>query len=366
MLDHKKISRIFSLFGVAAALLCPGFYTYAYDTSSSGGVDGPGSIAVIYGAVALISLVIFIFYVSKNQTRNRYFALLYICVALANIGYFLLSISGSLPMALWANRISYFGCAFSVLLMLLIIAQVCGFSFSRLQLCVLIAISSAAFLLASTGGWLDIYYLSVELERVNGVSRLVKDYAPMHLLYPIYILCYFAVMLGIIIFARKMKKKFSAKYAFFLSVVVFGNIGVWGVEQLINIDFEFLSISFIATELLLLLMNYMLTDMEVGKLEQEQSSAHSENAEITPEMEAWFNEFSQRAASLTPTENSILQLFIEGCGLEEIAEKNYISVNTVKKHRTNIYRKLEIHSREELDLLIDMFRRADRLKDIMK
>ncbi len=368
MLDLKKMPRLISCCGMIAALLqIPGIYTFAYDTGAARSSGSLGSIAVIYGAVALISLLIFIFYMANKESRKPGFAALYICVALANIGYFLLSVSHSLSMALWANRISYFGCAFSVLLMLLIIAQVCGIKFSRIQLGIFIGVSSAAFLLAATGGWLDIYYLSVELVRVNGVSRLVKDYAPLHLLYPIYILCYFALMVIIILLARRIKKISSAKYAFFLSVIVLGNIGVWGVEQLINIDFEFLSISFIATELLLLLMNYMLSDFEAEKLMREQAHNQTEGAmEITPEMEEWFKGFSQRVSSLTPTENAILQLFTQGCSLEDIAARNYISVNTVKKHRTNIYRKLEIHNREELDMLIDMFRRADRLEEILK
>ena len=55
---------------------------------------------------------------------------------------------------------------------------------------------------------------------------------------------------------------------------------------------------------------------------------------------------------------------IDGCSLEEVAARAYISVSTAKKHNTNINRKLGVASREELMLYIDLFRRCGRLDEI--
>ena len=54
----------------------------------------------------------------------------------------------------------------------------------------------------------------------------------------------------------------------------------------------------------------------------------------------------------------------DGCSLEEVAARAYISVATAKKHNTNINRKLGVTSREELMLYIDLFRRCGRLDEI--
>ena len=63
-------------------------------------------------------------------------------------------------------------------------------------------------------------------------------------------------------------------------------------------------------------------------------------------------------------ERTVLQYYIDGCSLEEVAARAYISVATAKKHNTNINRKLGVTSREELMLYIDLFRRCGRLGEI--
>ena len=63
-------------------------------------------------------------------------------------------------------------------------------------------------------------------------------------------------------------------------------------------------------------------------------------------------------------ERTVLQYYIDGYKIEEIAARAFISVNTAKKHNTNINRKLGVTTREELMLYIDLFRRCGRLEQI--
>ncbi len=51
---------------------------------------------------------------------------------------------------------------------------------------------------------------------------------------------------------------------------------------------------------------------------------------------------------LTPREQEILVALADGESNEEIAAKLYISKHTVARHRENLMRKLELHSRSEL------------------
>jgi len=51
---------------------------------------------------------------------------------------------------------------------------------------------------------------------------------------------------------------------------------------------------------------------------------------------------------LTPREMDVLKHLIEGCSNNEIAEKLYVSVHTVKNHITNIFQKLEVKDRSQL------------------
>ena len=47
-----------------------------------------------------------------------------------------------------------------------------------------------------------------------------------------------------------------------------------------------------------------------------------------------------------------------------IAELEFISINTVKKHTKNIYSKLGIKSKEEISMYIDLFERCDMSEDL--
>jgi len=53
-------------------------------------------------------------------------------------------------------------------------------------------------------------------------------------------------------------------------------------------------------------------------------------------------------ASLTKRENEVALAICNGLKYEEIAEKMYISLSTVKKHSFNLYRKLGINNNREL------------------
>ena len=55
-------------------------------------------------------------------------------------------------------------------------------------------------------------------------------------------------------------------------------------------------------------------------------------------------------SNLTEREKEILQLLIKGLSYKEIAAAIFISVETLNSHIKNIYRKLNVHSRNELAL----------------
>ena len=215
-----------------------------------------GDLSVIYGILALFSALLCITYLFFDQRRNRLFLVVFGCVLAANSGFFLMSVCDSLALAKIANGLSYFGGAFSILVMLLIVWDVCRMPKCRWLRWLLVGISIAIFSLAASGDWLGLYYRSVSLEKINGMTQLVKEYGPLHILYGLYLLSYMLMMVGIVLYAFKSKRLDSPKYTLFLLVTVLLNLGVWLVEQLMPVDFEFLSVSYIVTAVLLLLNHH--------------------------------------------------------------------------------------------------------------
>lgn len=331
-----------------------------------------GNMAIVYGIIALLSVLLFIGYFLLEKKKEGRFLALFACVSAVNCGYFLQSISHTLDWAMMANRLSYMGAAYSVLVMLIIIMDVCLVRRRKCLTGLLIGISTVAFLLAASGDWLGLYYKAVSIATVNGVTRLVKDYGPLHTLYPVYLLSYFVSMVAVIIYSARKKKLASPKYAAFLAAVVLSNLIVWGVEQIIDVDFEFLSVSYIATEIMLLAIYSMLRDYGIvqhgGAMVSVQmlTQMHTTYAagELPPNMEEMFSSFAQKVKTLSSAERRILNYYIDGREISDIPELAYISIHTVKKHNRSIYQKLEVASRDELMLYIELFRCCNRLDEL--
>jgi len=326
------------------------------------------NMAIVYGIIALLSVLLLIGYLLLEKKRKRRFVELFACVAAVNCGYFLESIASTLSVAMLANGISYLGAAYSILVMLLIILDVCQIRRTKLQTYILFTISTLAFLIAASGSLLGLYYTSVSIETINGMTHLVKEYGPLHILYPAYLISYFTIMACVIFRASKRKSLASPKYAVFLIAVVFLNLGVWAVEQIIHIHFEFLSVSYILTEVILLLIYCILRDYGIvqqgGSLISKQTLPQlsgSHTSELPPQMENLLHTFSEKLQTLSSAEWRILQYYIDGHETAEIPDLAFISIHTVKKHNRSIYQKLDVASRSELMLYIELLRRCGRL-----
>ena len=332
-----------------------------------------GNMSMVYGVVAMLSVLLLIGYLLIEKKKERNFIFLISCVAVVNTGYFLLAAAGNLPMAMFANGMSYFGAAYSMLAMLLIISEVCQMRKRRWMRILFISISTAAFLLAASGDWLGLYYTSVDITSVGGMTKLVKEYGPLHILYTVYLISYVLIMVGMIYYADKKQRLSSFKYTMLLFVAVLLNIGVWAVEQGFNEDFEFLSVSYIVTEVILLLLYSMLRDYGIvrpgGEVVSVQMLTQLNTQRITPGalppgMEDMFQGFAEKIGTLTSAERRILNYYIEGHDTADIPDLAYISIHTVKKHNRSIYQKLGVASRDELMLYIELFRCCGRLNEL--
>ncbi len=366
--NNTHISRMLAAFFCTAALslLLP---STAYAANASAASGKTGNMSIIYGVLFGLSFLLFLGYCFFVKKKSIWFVLLYIAVFVVNGGYLALSLARDLDGALLANQISYFGSAMLPLAMLMIIINTCRIPHPKWLTIILVLISLSAFLLAASGGYSDLYYKEVSVIEVNGVCCLEKVYGPLHFLYTVYLFSYFGMMIAAIAYASIRKSISSCKYVIFLASAVFGNLVIWFVEQLIYVNFEFLSVSYIATELLLLSVHSMVQEFSFPAVTDTATpndpSGENDPHTLPPDVEALFTSFSQRAANLTATERSILQFYADGREISEVAELAFISIHTVRKHNANIYQKLEVGSRDELMLYLDLFRRSNRLSEIL-
>jgi len=310
-------------------------------------------INIIYAFTAIVSLILLLGYILMMKKREPWFVLLFSSVVVVNIGYFWLSVSKTVEEALWANRLSYLGSVILPLSMLMIILEVSRLKYTKRILFLLVPISVFVFLVAASPGYLDIYYESVRLEHINGVSVLEKDYGPWHQIYLFYLISYFAVMIAIIIHGRIKKTIESTAHEVILLIAVFVNICVWLLEQLANIEFEFLSISYIITELFLLGLYLVIQDnariaAELRSKTIYEQSVKTASDKTTSEFDEKCKYLHDHISSLTPTEHAIFVLYTKELSTKEVMKEMNITENTLKYHNKNIYSKLGVSSRKQL------------------
>ncbi len=366
------------------------------------------SLSIVYAATAVISLVLLASYCWIVKKKDSWFLLMFASVLVVNVGYFALSTSHSLEEALLANRIAYFGSVFLPMSMLMVILDVTNMRPPKQVPVILLLISAFVFLVAASPGYSTIYYESVELVFINGAAALDKTYGPWHPMYLVYLVGYFSAMVAVIAYATIRRKVSSNAYAIVLATAVLVNIGVWFLEQLVSIDFEFLSVSYIISECFLLglhvtvprgfpggegesvdgrggaagerggarsgaageglvefvgegeglaAVNANITD-PAGENERvgaagldgafREGSGSQLSSQLSAEDEALREVFLAGLSRLTRTERAVYELHLEGKGTREIMAALDIKENTLKFHNKNLYAKLGVSSRKQL------------------
>ena len=352
--------------------ICAVWLPFILTGCSTFGSDG-ASTAIIYGAAALLSFLLLISYCFMDRKRDKWFLLLFSSVLVVNIGYFALSISNGLEGALMANRVAYLGSVFLPLSMLMTILEVTKLRYQKWLPTLLLSLAAVVFLIAASPGVLDIYYKEVTFVTVGGVSALEKVYGPLHFIYAAYLACYFFTMVAAIIHAVTVKKMEATGHAVILAIVVLANLGVWLVEQLSDFNFEFLSISYIISELFLLGLHLMVAEQQRLKnlvAEKEQVLIETEKAlsqavaEVstlsadekdkaaggkgTAVNQSKNKQFAEGILELTQTEKVIFDAYIARTTTKEVMMALNIKENTLKFHNKNLYQKLGVSSRKEL------------------
>lgn len=307
------------------------------------------SMSIIYGMTSGLALLLVASYQGAIRKKSFWLQLLFASILVINIGYFALSMSGTLEEALLANRISYFGSVFLPLSMLMIILDQTQWKQRKWLVGLLTVVSICIFFVAASPGYSDIYYASASLATVNGASVLVKEYGPLHSVYLYYLVSYFAAMIGVIVHAAIRRKMENPIHAVILAFAVFVNIGVWLFGQLVDVPFEFLSVSYIISGFFILSLQLMLQQEQqkiAGIPMQTEKAAVSDTDYGIPTEKLDF--FEASLPDLTPTEHLIYNAYLEGKTSREVMDEQHIKENTLKYHNKNIYSKLGVSSKKEL------------------
>lgn len=211
-------------------------------------------MSLAYGFIAFLSLCMVGVCVISDKKRDIWLLLVFVSVSLCNLGYFMISVSPNLGSALNSNRIAYLGSVFLPFFMLMMVMRFCGIKSSKPMMVTLVAIGIVMLGITTSPGILPIYYKTVDIEMVNNTTKLVRTYGTLHSLYYVYLIGYMLSMIGVAFYAIAKKKIRTPVHIVLLLCTVFSSIAVWLMEQFFPRGFEFLSVSYIFDECLMLVI----------------------------------------------------------------------------------------------------------------
>lgn len=339
LIADKRI--FFIMLGVIPAFAASTDFAFAFNTAT--GDVAKINLAIVYGITTVVSFLIAAGYQVMVKNKNVWLMHLFFAVFAVNAGYWWLSVSKTLETALLANRLSYLGACFLPLCMLMAIREVCMFKNTKKVLGVLLGISVCVFVIAASPGYTTWYYADTELVFINGMAKLIKVYGPLHNIYYVYLATYFMTMIVSISIAYKRRVASICRHAALLTVIVFLNIVIWLMEQLIQLPFEFLSVSYIISEMLLMILYGLVNNMN-DAIQDKETIVIKDTYLIEG-----FIKYCIEEDGLTARESEILRAILEGTKRKKIAGELNVTENTVKKHTSHIYQKLGVQNRDELE-----------------
>lgn len=212
-------------------------------------------VQAFYTALFISSYALFVFLLMTYKKRLSIWYVLSFCCALVScFGYMQLASADGLMSALFANQTVYLGSCFSPFFIFMCIADLCKVNIKKVYQGLLLAYSILVFTFISSSGAISWYYSKVYFEIKNGAGILVKEYGPLHLLYPIYLVIILTCSLSVIIGSFKRRSYVSYKNSIMLMGILVVITLVYTVEKLMGWDTEFVPMAYVWGQIVIIIL----------------------------------------------------------------------------------------------------------------
>lgn len=169
-------------------------------------------VTALVGISTLITFIqIVMFVVRSGKHQNFYQFMIFFGVLITNIGYFILSISNSVEVALLSNGLTYIGGVFLPFFVLLTISDLCDIKLSKMVYLILLAASIFVLGLVFTTHYSGLFYKEVFLEKVYGATRVEKIAGPLYFTFRLLLAIDVLVCIYVAVKAYKENKNFTKK-----------------------------------------------------------------------------------------------------------------------------------------------------------
>lgn len=202
-------------------------------------------VTIFYLIAFLLALHMFFTFLIRNRKCDSVLIMFSVLVVLNCGGYYFLSISKTLEMALFFNKVVYVGGCFAPLFTVILLSRLCNLKIPRIVQAVMTIFSTVVLLLAFTIGKSEIYYKSVELVCTDSYSYLEKTYAPLHVLYPILVILYGIILLNYMIYAIQIRKTASVRLIMIIASTGLVGFVFYLLEKILGTNISMASLGYL-------------------------------------------------------------------------------------------------------------------------
>lgn len=229
----------------------------------------------VYILMFLLSVIniILLSIVVKHQ-RCFYYVIFFLLICISCFGYVTMANATTAETALLGNILTYFGACFLPYSFLLCISSLCQIPIKKWVSLLMFGYNMAVFSLVwSSLRGVKLFYADYELVFQDGIGVLVTRSGPLRILYEGSIVFFAAAVITLMYIAICRKKNISYKTLWTLVIIELVTMVIYGFEKIANHVIDWVCISYILDEFLLLVLIY-----RIGKYDVSESVAGSVNS----------------------------------------------------------------------------------------
>jgi putative two-component system response regulator len=185
---------------------------------------------------------------------NINLAMIFTITTISNGGYLALALAKNTEQALLAQKIVYLVIIYSPLFVLFNVVSLCKINFPKILRFILTIACSGIYTLILTAGYSKLYYKSIELHTLDGITYITKEYGPTNFLYTIVTYSVTGISLGLIIYAFYHQKSVSIKNSITLLVILLIMISTFFAKKIIGTNVELMPMFYSVLVMLLFIL----------------------------------------------------------------------------------------------------------------
>ena len=218
----------------------------------------------LYAILFVVSLLMIIAMAAIGQKLNiTQYILLFAAIMISILGDYIISVSDTLNMAIMGQNMVYLGGVFTPILVLFSTMKICHMKIPKALWISLVSLAGIILFFVFNVQSSQLYYKSLELGTANGMTILIKERGPLHMLYMFLMFGCVFLNLGVSIYSFIKKLKVSYKSLSFILLALVVTCMSYVFERALHLNIELVPIAYIIDEIVFIRLIRKISKYEI-------------------------------------------------------------------------------------------------------